>query len=398
MPTKWMKTSIKGIHVRSHSRGSLNFRVMDGAVYVGSAVSKEEAIQVLVDYELPIIIEDQAAQEIETFKRTYPLFSDWIPSDLQHVKEVMMDSTNSIIWFFPLIFRDALLKWFHSLTADEQQVLNQVCSHDPKQSLNACRSIHNGLKRVLNVMVHEDRTWFNVNVNANISHHSGWIPLLLQCKILQECCETKRDAMNFGSLTSNYCMQPLSPSIQNHLKELYKKQMFLNAFEVCESFEDYKRLVKGSQLCGLFSFNKFPTKPKKESYTSLWTKRGTIEAARFQAGISKFHVPAGIRVIHFAKIFPDQNQYLVRWAKHLKVIGIHELAHALGYKGPLHLLSMFACVLMDGRIRMHSTQQWKTKGLKKSILKPRFLTRNSVGHEAHPCQAILRAMSKDSLW
>ena len=381
---------------------------MDGTFYVGSTVSKEEAIQMLVDYELPIIMEDQAAQEIEIFKRTYPLFSDWVPSDLRHVKEVMMDSSNSIIWFFPLIFaiflrgkeyafRDALLKWFSSLTAAQQQVLNQVCSHDPQRSLIACRSIHRGLKIILNVMVHEDRTWFNINLNANVSHHSGWIPLLLQCKILKKCCETEKGAMNFGSLTTNYCMQPLSPTIQKHLKELYKNQMFLNAFDVCESFEDYKRVVKGSHVCSCDSFKKFPRVPKQESYTSLWTKRGTIEAGRFQAGISKFHVPAGIRVIHFAKIFPDQNQYLVRWAKHLKVIGIHELAHALGYKGSLHLLSMFACVLMDGRIRMHSEKQWKTKGLKKSILKHRALARNARGHEAHPCQAILRAMPKDRL-
>ena len=79
----------------------------------------------------------------------------------------------------------------------------------------------------------------------------------------------------------------------------------------------------------------------------------------------------------------------------MKVTKIHQLAKALKYKGPLHRLSMFACVLMDGRIRMHSEEQWKTKGVKTTILKNRKLTRNSVGHEAHPCQAILRAMAKN---
>ena len=86
----------------------------------------------LEQHELPIVVENQAAQEIETFKLAYSLFCDWIPSDLQYVREVMMDATTHIIWFFPLIFavflrakeyafRKAFLNWFLSLSVAQQQ-------------------------------------------------------------------------------------------------------------------------------------------------------------------------------------------------------------------------------------------------------------------------------------
>ena len=50
------------------------------------------------------------------------------------------------------------------------------------------------------------------------------------------------------------------------------------------------------------------------------------------AGVHTFRLPKNLSIHRFAKVFPDQNEYLTRWAKHLKVRTVQELMTKLRYR------------------------------------------------------------------
>ena len=113
------------------------------------------------------------------------------------------------------------------------------------------------------------------------------------------------------------------------------------------------------------------------------------------AGISDFRVPRNMSVATFKRVFPDQNNYLGRWAKYLKVRNIKALAKSLKYTGKLHLLSMYSCLLMDARIRMYTAKTLRCKKVQVAIRKAKAKCRGrGHGHEGHPAVVVDVAMEK----
>ena len=114
------------------------------------------------------------------------------------------------------------------------------------------------------------------------------------------------------------------------------------------------------------------------------------------ARLSSLEVPAACTVRRFERCFPDANQYMSRWARHLQVGTVRKLAAKLGYKGPTQLLTMYACLLMDGRLRSHGWAAFRCPAVIRSIRKHRREMRNIAGHEAHPaniCQAAVDSLA-----
>ena len=75
---------------------------------------------------------------------------------------------------------------------------------------------------------------------------------------------------------------------------------------------------------------------------------------------------------------------------------MRKLAAKVGYKGPLHLFSMYACLLMDGRLRALGSAAFRSAGVVRSIRKQRRGMRNIAGHEGHPaniCQAAVDSLA-----
>ena len=100
-------------------------------------------------------------------------------------------------------------------------------------------------------------------------------------------------------------------------------------------------------------------------------------------------------MVTFKRMFPDQNNYLGRWAKYLKVRSIKALAKSLKYTGKLHLLSMYSCLLMDTRIRRYEARTLRSKKCKNAIGRAKAKCRcRGHGHEGHPAVVVEVAMQK----
>ena len=94
--------------------------------------------------------------------------------------------------------------------------------------------------------------------------------------------------------------------------------------------------------------------------------------------------PSNTPLVKFSKWFPDSINYLVRWSEHLRCTKVSDLAKKLKYKGPLHLLSMYACLYTDSSFLCRDAKEYKKKGVLKTIKKHRRLNKNWKGHEGHP--------------
>ena len=61
------------------------------------------------------------------------------------------------------------------------------------------------------------------------------------------------------------------------------------------------------------------------------------------------------RADEFAKVVPDQAQWVTRFAKHFGVVYMHEVMTQVGYDGPGELFSMYLCIfLVPPPVECHS--------------------------------------------
>ena len=119
-----------------------------------------------------------------------------------------------------------------------------------------------------------------------------------------------------------------------------------------------------------------------ETSRGKWGLRASLIGDREIAGIKTFKLPLAMSVPKFATLFPDQNAYLVRWAKHLKIKSIAKLMSALGYCDSPEYFSMFTCLLLDTRIRRLPLATLSTKRAGAAIKGAKCKTKNKYGHEA----------------
>ena len=119
--------------------------------------------------------------------------------------------------------------------------------------------------------------------------------------------------------------------------------------------------------------------------------RGSLIGDRTIAGVETFKCPAKMTVARFSQMFPDENDYLNRWAKVLGVTTVNKLARKLKYVDGLEFLSMFTCLLLDGRVREVASKTLRSPAVKISVLKKRRQMRNAYGHEGHPAVVSVQA-------
>ena len=127
-----------------------------------------------------------------------------------------------------------------------------------------------------------------------------------------------------------------------------------------------------------------------EAYRGSWSQRASLIGDRLIA--NSFPLPRRVSVRRFTKLFPDQNEYLTRWAKHLKVRSTQKLMTKPGYKDGPELFSMFACLLQDPRLRAMPVRSFKKRGVRRAIAKAKRESKNRFGHVGHPAVICARAL------
>jgi hypothetical protein len=335
-----------------------------------------------------------------------PEFANWMPTDYISQKELIVKKgPNAHIMEYHACyavflrskeyeFRVFWIQWFVTIRRSPQklELLTCIASLDPTRRRQACQLFFGGLLQVCRKMLRVDRTWANTHLNFRISFHSGWLAMCGSLHVIATAPAGARGTVNFGDPKRCYRFCDFTQEAQDAIVLLHKGQAIMSLYDAPTSVAEWGQAVSrmSSSIQALVEDAGALSDP--ESYKFLWNARANLEGARMAAGVSKFKVPAGMTVAKFAANFPDQHEYLVRWAKHLKVGSIKALAAKIKYKGPLHLLTMYACLLMDARIRQFDPKTLKT--CLRKLPKHRKSNRSKFGHEGHPGAAVRDAMQE----
>ena len=283
-----------------------------------------------------------------------------------------------------------LLTWYMSLSPAQRLKTLLLVSSDAKEANSAGKLIYDGLRGVVAKMREVDRSWANQHLNCCVAFHSGW---LTAC---QTVCvvETSATGMSFGDPSRRYRFVPYGRECLSALKVVHKTQVAFTMFGAPRDAVEWHACVTSATnvLKSLSEDTGALGDPTK--YRCMWTMRAALEGERFIAKVARsFPVPSKFSIKRFAMLFPDQNEYLLRWSSYLQVKTVKALAKKIGYRGLPNHLTMFQCLLMDPTMRSLDLAKLKSKRMRTAILLARKRSRNANGHEGHPAVICSEAMA-----
>ena len=91
-------------------------------------------------------------------------------------------------------------------------------------------------------MGQELRVWSG-NVGKQVSHHSGPLPWLQQCKIIAKCSAKARGGYELGSLGLHYKVVPWSATLAVSLDQMALTAVQLSQFGAPRSWGDWHAMV-----------------------------------------------------------------------------------------------------------------------------------------------------------
>ena len=185
-----------------------------------------------------------------------------------------------------------------------------------------------------------------------------------------------------------------TPEAAEAIRLLHQSQTIYSLYDATTDVKSYAKIVHSMSVGMNALLENVGALADETSYKFLWNARASIEGSRISAGLSDFVVPPSTSVSTFRKIFPDSNNYLLRWSRHLGLKKTKALASSLKYRGKAHLLTMYACILMDARIRQYPANLFRQRRVRKMSAKRKRLNRSPHGHEGHPCVVVKAAMDE----
>ena len=271
--------------------------------------------------------------------------------------------------------------WYTSLSPAQRLQTLLLVSSDSAEANSAGKLIYDGLRDVVAKMREVDRSWANQHLNCCVGFHSGW---LTAC---QTVCvvETSATGMSFGDPSRCYRFVPYGQECLSALQVVHKTQVAFTMFGAPRDAVEWHACVTSATnvLKSLSEDTGALGDPTK--YRCMWTMRAALEGERFIAKVAgSFPVPSNFTIKRFAPLFPDQNEYLLRWSSHLRVKTVKDLARKIGYRGRLNHLTMFQCLLMDARIRSLDVAKLKSKAMQKKSYWPGRGRGTSMATKATP--------------
>ena len=198
----------------------------------------------------------------------------------------------------------------------------------------------------------QDFTCWITNCGRNVSHHSGFVPLLLRFKVVRKVPRSSASALDLGSVTGRRYMLRTDNLIEV-LTKLCKLIRLADAIQKllskvrgpwscsswCRAFHDLQKVVKRNPCPGM---------QNSTSYIPLWTMRAILLRRMWATGAASLRLDDCL-FKDFASTFPDQKAMLHKIVdyglqrKQSKTC--REVLHASNYKGPPELMSMYLCFL-----------------------------------------------------
>lgn len=225
------------------------------------------------------------------------------------------------------------------------EIFLHTASNDKTLSDAAAFACHSALSRAIKMMVGDHRAVWAENIGRNVSHHSGWLALMHQFKMLKAHRGPRESALSLGQSGGKYQIIPYDQQVHPKLfASAHCTQLHLNTIRPPHTVSEWasvsgETFTKELETRGL-SMPSFAC----DGYTTRWTLRAHMVAEMRVAGITSLDV-GKVSLEEFSSLFPDQNKWIqVMAGKHT---GVESFFREMDYKGPAELFSMYACLFGD---------------------------------------------------
>ena len=202
------------------------------------------------------------------------------------------------------------------------------------------------LRRTAEAVHGADFSCWVTNCGRNVSHHSGFVPMLLRFKVLRKVPRSSVSPLDLGS-TTGLCYQLRSDNLLEVLNKLCKLVVLADAIK--------KFKVRGPRSCtawvtafrnlsDVVKMNPCPGMNNVTSYLPLWTMRAILLRRMYASGASRLRLDDSL-FIDFASTFPDQKKMLGKICEVKPSLTCKAALTTSGYQGPPELLSMYLCFM-----------------------------------------------------
>ena len=204
------------------------------------------------------------------------------------------------------------------------------------------------LRRTTRMVHGKDFACWVKNCGRNVSHHSGFVPMLLRFKVLRKASESSVSSLDLGSATGRrYELR------SNNLLEVLSKMCKL--IELANAVKKMMSKVRGPWSCSTWitAFRNLSDVVRKSpcpgmnnvtSYLPLWTMRAILLRRMYAVGASQLQVDNSL-FSDFASTFPDQKKMLEKIVEAKPSLTCRAALKISGYKGPPELMTMYLCFL-----------------------------------------------------
>ena len=209
--------------------------------------------------------------------------------------------------------------------------------------------LEGALRRLHQVNTH---IW-SINCGRGVSHHSGFIPMLLRIGVLSRTRGVSRNALILGSLQSTYYLVPcaMESRVRSHLLQLLVASAAIfkpaPAPTTCQEWHDRVQAMQQSA-------STYPTiglSPTGARYLLPWLIRSKLLCDMHVSRVQGLQVSAGMTTEQFAPAFPDSKDWVGILAKHFQVSRIKDLFEKVGYKDRPELFTYYLCIIGSEELR-----------------------------------------------
>ena len=202
------------------------------------------------------------------------------------------------------------------------------------------------LRRSIRQVDGVDFTCWVTNCGRNVSHHSGFVPMLSRFKILKKVRRSTVPLLALGS-TTGLRYQFRNDNLLEVLGMLCTLIRFADAGQ--------EKVPQGPRSCSTWSKafhvlsktvkdNPCPGMKDPKAYVALWTMRAMLLRRMYATGGTRLALDNS-SWSDFATTFPDQKDMLGKLIQAEPGLTCRDAMQRSQYKGPPELLTMFLCFL-----------------------------------------------------
>ena len=214
------------------------------------------------------------------------------------------------------------------------------------------------LRRTTQAVHGKDFSCWVTNCGRNVSHHSGFVPMLLRFAVLRKVSRSNVSrskvsrssvsSLDLGS-TSGRCYELRSDNLLEVLSKLCK------LIKLADAVEKVMSKVRGPWSCStwitafrdlsdIVKQNPCPGMNNIKSYLPLWTMRAILLRRMYASRARRLRVDKSL-FSAFASTFPDQKNMLAKIVEITPDLTCKMAIKRSGYQGPPELLAMYLCFL-----------------------------------------------------